>query len=171
MRVIEVVQFREDWAELFEKEKRLIVSKLPLEGIGIHHIGSTSVRGLAAKPIIDILLEVEDVVKLDGYVDIFKSIDYECLGEFGIPGRRYYQKGREKRTHHIHAFERESTNAIRHIAFKEYLKAHNSVSREYAELKKEIARSCNNDIQKYCDGKADFVKKYEKLAVCWWETA
>lgn len=171
MRVIEVVQFRDDWAELFEKEKELIVSRLPLEGIGIHHIGSTSVRGLAAKPIIDILLEVEDVVKLDGYVDIFKSIDYDCLGEFGIPGRRYYQKGRDKRTHHIHAFERESPNAIRHIAFKEYLKAHKSVSKEYAELKMEIARSCNNDIGKYCDGKADFVQKYEKLAVSWWSAA
>ena len=169
MRVIEVVQFREDWAELFEKEKELIVSRLALKGIAIHHIGSTSVRGLAAKPIIDILLEVEDVVMLDEFGEIFKSLDYECMGEFGIPGRRYYQKGGDKRTHQMHAFERESPNAIRHIAFKEYLKAHEDVSKKYAELKKEVARSCNNDIEKYYDGKAEFVTKYEKLAVKWWK--
>ena len=171
MRAIEVVQFREDWAEIFEKEKELIVASLPLKSIVVHHIGSTSVRGLAAKPVIDILIEVEDVVRLDGYGEIFKSLDYECLGEFGIPGRRYYQKGGEKRSHHIHAFKRESPDAIRHIAFKEYLKAHESVANEYAELKMKVARSCNNDILKYCAGKADFVNKYEKLAVQWMRNA
>lgn len=108
MRIIEVVDYNEDWPRLFEIEKQLITSSLPIENIGVHHIGSTAVSGLAAKPIIDILLEVVEIEVLDSYNEVFESIGYECKGEFGISGRRYYQKGESKRSHQVHAFRKNS---------------------------------------------------------------
>jgi GrpB-like predicted nucleotidyltransferase (UPF0157 family) len=171
MRIIEVVEYNEDWPRLFEIEQQLIISRLPIKNLWIHHIGSTAVSGLAAKPIIDILLEVEEIELLDGCNEIFESIGYICKGEFGISGRRYFQKGESKRSHQIHAFSKNSENAIRHLAFKEYLIAHPAVAKEYAELKLDVANNCNNDIRAYCDGKDEFVRTHEKYAVEWHKNA
>ncbi|KZN14895.1 GrpB family protein [Marinomonas sp. TW1] len=171
MRIIEVVEYNDDWPRLFEIEKQLILSSLPIKKLWVHHIGSTAVSGLAAKPIIDILLEVEEIEALDGCNELFESIGYECKGEFGISGRRYFQKGGYKRSHQIHAFGKDSENSIRHLAFKEYLIAHPAVAEEYAELKLDVAKHCNNDIGAYCDGKDEFVTTHEKHAVEWYKNA
>ena len=171
MRTIEVVEYNDNWPSLFEMEKKLIISSLPLETIWIHHIGSTAVNGLAAKPIIDILLEVEGIEFLDRFNEVFESIGYECKGEFGILGRRYFQKGGDSRSHQIHAFKKNSDNAIRHLAFKEYLIAHPEVAKSYEDLKLDVAKKCNNDIGAYCDGKNEFIKTYEQHAVAWYKNA
>ncbi len=171
MRIIEVVEYNDDWPRLFEIESKLIISSLPIKNLWVHHIGSTAVSGLAAKPIIDILLEVEEIDVLDRYNEIFESIGYECKGEFGISGRRYFQKGGSKRSHQIHAFSKKSENAIRHLAFKGYLIAHPEVAKSYEDLKLDVAKNCNNDIGAYCDGKNEFVKTYERHAVAWYKNA
>lgn len=170
-RRIEVVPYDPLWPQMFSEERDLLLSRLPIPIAGVHHIGSTSVQGLEAKPIIDILMEAADVHDLDRYSHCFESLGYECKGEFGIVGRRYYQKGGDNRTHQIHAFKTGSENVVRHIAFREYLVAQPAVAREYGSLKKKIALSCTNDIGVYCDGKADFVAKHEKLALEWWGNA
>lgn len=171
IRRIEIVPYDPIWPRLFSEERELLLSRLPTPIAGVHHIGSTSVQGLDAKPIIDILIEVADVQELDQYSQCFESLGYECKGEFGISGRRYYQKGGDNRTHQIHAFGTASENIVRHIAFREYLAAHPAVARVYGALKKEVAVSCNNDIGLYCDGKEDFIVKHEKLALKWWRNA
>jgi GrpB-like predicted nucleotidyltransferase (UPF0157 family) len=102
----------------------------------IHHVGSTAVPGLAAKPIIDILIEVTGLEALDALHEDMKVIGYKPKGEFGIPGRRYYQKGGKQRTHQIHAFVTGDFNVTRHIAFRDYLRANSDVAREYGEVKK-----------------------------------
>ncbi|MFY0666310.1 MAG: GrpB family protein [Natronospirillum sp.] len=167
-RRIEVVPYDAAWPRIFDEEREKILDRLSIEVLGIHHIGSTAVEGLEAKPVIDILIEVADIQTLDNQDAYFESLGYECKGEYGIAGRRYYQKGGSNRTHHIHAFGFGSDNAIRHLAFKEYLKAHPSVAQDYGALKMEVAASCNDDIGVYCNGKADFVEKHEKLALTWW---
>lgn len=167
MRKIEVVAHSKNWIKIFEAEKRLIVQSIPIGDLCVHHIGSTSVSGLAAKPIIDILLEVSNVEMLDQFNKQFESIGYECKGEFGISGRRYFQKGGDNRSHQIHAFSRGSADATRHLAFKDYLIAHKGIAEEYAALKYRAAEGCNNDINTYCDLKNDFVAYHEKLAVKW----
>ena len=93
------------------------------------------------------------------------------MGEFGILGRRYFRKGKEKRTHQIHAFEKQSHAAIRHIAFKEYLKHFPLVAKEYGLLKMLVAKECQGDMQKYCDGKDSFIKEHEAKAVSWFKRA
>ena len=165
MRKVEVVQYNPSWPVLFEKERKLLQDILGDIPVAIHHIGSTSVPGLAAKPIIDILMEVASVAALDGFNDELRAAGYEPKGEFGIPGRRYFKKGGDDRTHHIHAFASGDFNLIRHLAFRDYLRTHSEVAAEYAELKKTIAATCNNDIYRYCEDKDEYVKRIEARAV------
>lgn len=134
-----------------------------------HHIGSTAVPGLMAKPIIDIILEVKDVNELDCQRSKFAKLKYEVMGEFGIRGRRYYRKGGDLRTHQIHAFKKGDQNIVRHLAFREYLIEHKEVAQDYGRLKLEIAKRCNNDIEEYCDGKDEFIKNHESIAIKWYK--
>jgi GrpB-like predicted nucleotidyltransferase (UPF0157 family) len=167
MRIITVVPYNEEWPHDFEMEKLLILNSVSANIFAIHHIGSTSVKGLAAKPIIDILLEIDNVEKLDCCESEFEKIGYECKGEFGIPGRRHFQKGGNERSHQIHAFEQHSFDSKRHIAFRDYLTAHKEIAEEYEQLKFRSAKECNNDIEVYYTSKNDFVVYHEKLALEW----
>ncbi|WP_299022791.1 GrpB family protein [uncultured Photobacterium sp.] len=157
-RIIEVVSYDPKWAELFELESRAISDVVGQTVVNIHHIGSTSVTGLAAKPIIDILLEVTDLHSLDVLSSGLISLGYESKGEFGIAGRRFFQKGGNNRTHHLHAFKVGDSNVVRHIAFRDYLIAHPDIATEYGRLKTKVALGCNNDPDSYCSGKNDFIK-------------
>lgn len=165
--IVEVVPYNLGWPKAFQQEKQHLTKLLGGLVLELHHIGSTSVAGLYAKPIIDMILEVDSLAQLDEVSDMFERLGYEVMGEFGIEGRRYYRKGGNNRTHQIHAFERGDANINRHLAFRDYLVAHPEVKLEYQNLKVELARDCNHDIDKYCDGKDDFVKLHEKKALAW----
>lgn len=164
-RKIEVVKYNPAWPKRFDTERKRLRRTLGEVAKRIHHMGSTAVPGLAAKPIIDILVEVTDLDALDRLNSAMEAIGYEPKGEFGIPGRRHFQKGGNRRTHHIHAFKRGDFNVLRYIAFRDYLRSHPEVSHEYGELKKRIAKACEDDIDRYCSGKEDYVKELEKKAL------
>jgi GrpB-like predicted nucleotidyltransferase (UPF0157 family) len=168
MQKVEVVDYQKGWIEMYYAEAAALKNATGFLNPDIHHIGSTSVSGLSAKPIIDILIEVDDVGCLDDHAKCLEAIGYHGRGENGIPGRRYFEKGGDNRTHQIHAFNRGSSGAMRHLAFRDYLSSHPRVAHEYALLKKQAAETCNNDIDRYCDGKARFVKKHEKIAIEWY---
>ena len=165
---VEVVESNPSWPDEFNSEKLKLKEALGDLVFKIHHIGSTSIPGLAAKPIIDIILEVNSLDALDKRTSLMTSLGYEAKGEFGIVGRRYFTKGGSSRSHQIHAFETANENVTRHIAFRDYLKSHPEVMLEYADLKKKLARECNDDIDVYCDGKDEFVKFNESKAVTWY---
>jgi GrpB-like predicted nucleotidyltransferase (UPF0157 family) len=168
MQKVEVIDYQKSWIDVFNAEAEMLKNSIGFLNPGVHHIGSTSVSGLSAKPIIDILVEVDDVGFLDDHIKKLEAIGYHGRGENGIPGRRYFEKGGDNRTHQIHAFKRGSFGVMRHLAFRDYLSSHQQVAREYALLKKQVAKTCNNDIDRYCDGKARFIKRHEKLAVVWY---
>ena len=92
MRKIVVVDYHPEWAEAFEREAARIAEVLGENMVAIHHIGSTSVPGLCAKPIIDIMPVVRDIGAVDGCNAGFVALGYTPMGEFGIPGRRYFHK-------------------------------------------------------------------------------
>ena len=165
LRIVEVVEYNSSWPALFDAECTLLRHALEGVAIAIHHIGSTAVPGLAAKPIVDMLMEVTDLQALDAMEDRMLSLGYIPQGEFGIPGRRYFQKGGDKRTHHLHAFAAGDSNLVRHLALRDYLRAHPEAAADYGNLKKAIARTCENDLGRYCDGKDAFVKRLEAIAV------
>ncbi|HDG1728572.1 TPA: GrpB family protein [Vibrio cholerae] len=164
---VEVVDYNPDWSNQFENEKQALVNALGSAIEGIHHIGSTSVNGLAAKPIIDIIIECSSLSELDAQTSKFESLGYEAMGEFGISGRRYYRKGGDDRTHQIHAFVRGDNHVYRHLVFRDYLAAHPEVLESYAQLKRKVAAQCNHDIEIYCDGKDSFIKEHEAKALEW----
>lgn len=168
MQHIVVTPFQSQWKEQYETEARAVRALLGEELIAIHHIGSTAVEGLAAKPIIDILAVVRNLENAEAYDSRFEELGYECMGEYGIPGRRYFRKGGEERTHQIHMFAESSREDIcRHLAVRDYLRAHRSEADAYGKLKIELAKQFPYDIDGYCDGKDAFVKNLEKKALRW----
>ncbi len=127
-------------------------------------------RGLPAKPIIDIMPVVKDISLVDAHNPEFRALGCDCRGEFGIPGRRFYAKGGDHRTHHIHIFEKSSEADIkRHLAVRDYLRSHPYTAREYAELKKNLAARYPHDNDGYCDGKDAYMKELEQKALKWQE--
>ena len=122
---VTVVAYDPSWIVEYEKEAKRISGILGENVVEIYHIGSTSVPGLAAKPIIDIMPVVKSLERVDAVSEEFESIGYEYLGEFGMTGRRYLRKGGDERTHQVHIFQREDQKNIRrHLAFRDYLRVH-----------------------------------------------
>ena len=163
---ITVVNYDPEWPSKYVRERDYITEILKDNCIAVYHIGSTSVPGLAAKPIIDIMAVVRSLEEVDTVADKFAEIGYEYLGEFGIKGRRYLRKGGEERTHQIHIFQADDWNNIgRHLAFRDYMRTHEKERNEYAKIKKDLAQEFPYDIDGYCDGKENFVREAEKRAL------
>lgn len=163
---ITVVNYNSEWPLKYAKERDYITEILKDNCISIYHIGSTSVPGLAAKPIIDIMAVVRSLERVDTVAEKFSDIGYEYLGEFGIKGRRYLRKGGDERTHQIHIFQADDWNNIgRHLAFRDYMRTHEKEREEYAKIKIEFAKKFPYDIDGYCDGKENFVREMEELAL------
>lgn len=167
---VEVVAYDSNWIKLYNEEKGKINSIIENELIHIYHIGSTSVPNMKSKPIIDIMVVVRCIGKMDEFNHQFEELGYECMGEYGITGRRYFRKGINPRTHHIHIFEETNEDDIvRHLAVREYLCEYRGIATEYAQLKSKLALQFPSDIEGYCDGKDSFVKEMEKKAVEWYK--
>lgn len=164
---VQVVPYRARWATAFADESASLRSALGELVIQLHHIGSTAVPGLAAKPVIDMILEVNALEILDSRTSLLEELGYEAMGEFGIAGRRYFRKGGDQRTHQIHAFQTGDANILRHLAFRDYLRAHPSVRNDYAGLKIKVASECEGSLEKYCDGKDSFIQVQERKALEW----
>ncbi len=168
MRPIEVVPYNPAWPEMFNREAELIRQLLGEELISLHHIGSTSIPGTAAKPIIDILAEVRDINAIDARNEVLGREGYTARGEYGIPGRRYFFKGNgEVHTCHLHVFGSGNPELKRHIVFRNYMRSHPEAAKEYASLKSKLARLYPNDIDAYCDGKDAFIKEIDRRAIEW----
>ncbi|ARF16242.1 GrpB family protein [Sporosarcina ureae] len=168
---VEVVEYDNKWPELFKNESQKIAKIFKEELVHIHHIGSTSVEGLPAKPIVDIMPVVKSIENVDAFTMAMNKIGYEALGEFGIAGRRYFRKGENLRTHQIHVFQQDNHHDIdRHLAVRDYLRAHREECKLYGDLKKKLAVAFPDDIESYIDGKNSFVKEMERKALCWYKT-
>jgi GrpB-like predicted nucleotidyltransferase (UPF0157 family) len=168
MRKVTVSPYSEQWTVMFAEEAEVLRGIFGPEIVAIHHIGSTSVPGLAAKPIIDILPVVRDIGRIDAYNAKMAAAGYEPKGENGIPGRRYFQKGGDQRTHHVHVFQAGSPEIERHLAFRDYLKAHPDEAKAYGELKARLAERYPYDIESYIKGKEQRVREIERRAVRWY---
>jgi GrpB-like predicted nucleotidyltransferase (UPF0157 family) len=165
--VVEVVDYDPIWQKNFEAEKQLLLDAIGQNAVIIEHMGSTAVKGLPSKPVIDILVEVTSILDLEISSKKIQALGYIVKGENGITGRRYFQKGGNQRSHHVHAFKTGDLNLIRHRAFKEYLIAHPMIATEYGEIKTNSVLNCDNNIKIYMELKNKFIQKYEKLAVAW----
>lgn len=169
MRKVEVVPHNPRWRNAFEAEAKHIGAALGENVAAVHHIGSTAIPDIYAKPVIDLLVEVRDITKVDEQSSVMKSLGYEVMGEFGIPGRRYFRKETPEgvRTHQIHTFENGSAQVKRHLAFRDYLIAHPEDAGKYSELKRKLAEHHPQSMDDYMDGKDGFIKEMDRRAARW----
>lgn len=174
MKTVKVVPYVPEWRDAFEVESTSIAGALGDNVVDVHHIGSTAIPGIYAKPIIDVLVEVKDLVKVDAQNLAMQAIGYDAKGEYGIPQRRYFRKnssdknGSEgRRTHHLHIYEVGSHQVARHLAFRDYMIAHPETAQKYSGLKRKLAREHSTNRAKYIDGKDGFIKAIDRKALQW----
>ncbi|GGB54163.1 hypothetical protein GCM10011316_27750 [Roseibium aquae] len=167
---VELTEYSREWAQQFEEEAVRVAGVLGGNLTSLHHIGSTAVPGLLAKPIIDLLAEVVSLEACDAATAGMQLLGYEAMGTFGIAERRYFRKfnAERRRTHHLHVFVAGSDHAIRHLAFRDYLIAHPEKAAEYVALKRKLSRIDGGDWDSYVSGKDRFVQNMERLAVDWY---
>lgn len=136
--------------------------------VAVHHIGSTSVPGLAAKPIIDLMPLVGDLGALDARCADIVALGYAWHGEYGIPGRRFCTlDAAGTRRAHLHFFEPGSPHVARHLAFRDYLRAHPGIAAAYAREKRHAARLHPDNSHAYNDEKDAWVRAAEAEALHW----
>jgi GrpB-like predicted nucleotidyltransferase (UPF0157 family) len=171
-REVRVVPYDSDWPDLYQLELDRIRNILEKEIVAAHHIGSTSIPGMFAKPIIDILLEVKDIERMDDYNNEMIELGYEPRGELGIVGRRYFSREEPKdvRTHHVHSYQSDNIELVRHLAFRDYMRAHPKDVKVYSELKLVLARRFQWDIDGYINGKHLYMERMEKVALEWYQS-
>ncbi len=147
-----------DWPRLFEAERARLQAAIGWYVLDIQHIGSTSVPGLAAKPILDIGVAVTNFEAAAVCIESLVALGYEYLGELGIPRRHYFVKG-APRTHHLHMNEITSDDWQRTIAFRDYLRRHPEAAQEYADLKHALTVCFPEDREAYTNAKSGFIAR------------
>ncbi|MDF2859151.1 MAG: hypothetical protein K0Q87_5002 [Neobacillus sp.] len=168
MRKTKIAPWTEEWSKEYSREEQLLKGIFKEELVDIFHIGSTSVPAIGyAKPIIDILLVAKDIEKVDSFNKILENEGYKPKGENGIPGRRYFPKGQENRTHHLHIYQIGNENIKGHLDFKDYLITHPMEAKKYGELKVGLAKQYPENHYLYQDGKQEFVNELVKKAKKW----
>lgn len=158
------------WAEMAAAETRALKGALGDLLVTVHHIGSTSIPGIKAKPIVDLIPVVTDVETLDTAMARITTLGYECLGEFGLPGRRYCRKtdpATGKRQFQLHCYGEDSPEIARHLAFRDYLRAHPVNAKDYEAEKIRAAALHPDNTLDYNAEKNDWIKATEIVALKW----
>lgn len=170
MRKVEVLPHQVEWSNMFRDENRKITNVFEKEILNVFHIGSTAIPNIKAKPVIDIMVEVINIENVDNFNNDMKQLGYEALGENGIPNRRFFKKGGDNRTHHVHIFEQGNEEISRHLRFRDYMIAHPEEAMKYSQLKEYLAEKFPNNIEKYIEGKNNYIKEIDNKAEKWSRT-
>jgi GrpB-like predicted nucleotidyltransferase (UPF0157 family) len=153
-----VVPYDNRWAQLFDEAAAELRAAIGAHIIDVHHVGSTAIPGLAAKPVLDLLVTVPDFERARSLVPMLATLGYEFRPQEEIPDRHYFRRLRgTTRTHHLSLAEPDSQHHRVTIAFRDALRRNSMLAREYAALKLELAARFPRDRLAYLDGKTEFV--------------
>lgn len=156
--VVEVVPYDARWRDEFAKTERELREALGPSVLAVHHVGSTAVPALCAKPVLDVLASVADFERAVDLVPRIESLGYEYRPDEDIPDRHYFRRRRGMAsTHHLSLAEPTSTHHRVTIAFRDALRADAALAKRYCELKLELARRFPRDRGSYIAGKTAFV--------------
>jgi len=170
VRIIELEMYNPDWPAQYEREASQIVTIFGEQLISIHHIGSTSIPGIKAKPVIDIMVVVQDIEQVERFNQPMIHLGYTPRGEYGIPGRRYFPKiTGDVHSHHVHVYGPGHKDIKRLLNFRDYLRVHPGNALAYSQLKEKLAQKFRYDSVGYTEAKTDFIKKIDLLAAQWRE--
>ncbi len=166
MKII-IEEYCSQWPEMFFEQRKCLLGKFDLNQIVIEHIGSTAIPGLAAKPIIDIMVGLIDFSKVGSLVSKCVELGYNYFPQYEdvMPDRRFFKKTNEMdvATHHIHMVPLGGEFWDRHLLFRDYLRCHPDIAADYGALKKDLAKREWNDRNEYSDAKTEFIKQVEML--------
>ena len=167
---VELVPPSDDWTRLAAEESARLGTALGSLLVAVHHIGSTAIPGIMAKPIIDLLPIVQSVEKLEARGPALRSLGYRWHGEFGLAGRRYCTRNDPKtgkRAVQCHFYAEGDPSIARHLSFRDYLVAHPAAAREYEAVKCRAAAQHSGDVFDYNDAKDAWIKTTEASALAW----
>ncbi|MGB7806843.1 MAG: GrpB family protein [Actinomycetota bacterium] len=155
--------YDEGWPDRFAQEADRIVAAIPEGTVArIDHVGSTSVPGLAAKPIIDIQLSLVSMVPRSAFVDPLVALGYDWTLDPWDDQHEYFSRSEgDDQVVHIHACEAGSDWERRHLAFRDVLRSDPDAAATYEALKRRLAADHSQDIMAYVDGKTGFVREIE----------
>ncbi len=156
------------WPAMFAEERALLQSSIDEWAVAIEHVGSTAIPGIAAKPVIDIGVALNQFTDALYCITPLVETGWVCMGEFGIPGRIFFRKVTDApqpgqspngvgRTHQIHMYARDHEQFINHLALRDYLRADADARQEYEDLKRRLAEE-HSDVEAYADSKTIFVR-------------
>lgn len=165
---VDLVAHDPQWAALARAEAERISAAAGSCVVAVHHIGSTSIPGIHAKPVLDLLPVVRDLDAFDACRPAIEALGYEWWGEYGLPGRRYCTKSDPQsgqRLAQAHCYLEGSPEVIRHLAFRDYLRANADTAAEYDRLKQACRDAHPDDSHAYSDCKDGWIKRIEAQAL------
>lgn len=155
MRRVTIRDYEPAWAATFDAESHKVREALGATVLRIEHIGSTAVPGLAAKPTVDLMVEMDPLIIDPSHVDAMGNIDYEYRGEHGIEGRHYFTRT----GFHVHVVAPGSGHSRDYTDFRDFLLANPAVAEEYASLKRRLAIQFRYEPDGYTQAKAPFIAR------------
>lgn len=167
-RQVVVLPYDRQWEQDFLQIKEELQDALGNLALRIEHVGSTSVEGLSAKPIIDIDVVIKDDSVFDDVVSALGAIGYRHEGNLGIKDREAfdYDDKAHLQKHHLYVCPQDSAELTRHLAFRDHLRSNPEAVREYSRIKEEGAALFPYDVEKYIRHKSPFIEKiYREIGV------
>jgi GrpB-like predicted nucleotidyltransferase (UPF0157 family) len=162
---VKLFSYNPVWKELYKKEEKLLRSAIGKYVLDIQHVGSTSVPGANAKPIIDIAVGVKNLKDGEKRIKPLKQLGYEYKHDAGIKGRHFFAKGKKRnRTYYIHIIKLNGRFWKNLIVFRDYLRKHKRAVKEYNKLKEKLARKYKDDRDTYTTKKDSFIRGIIKKA-------
>lgn len=159
-----LVPHRKEWAGLFGETKAVLAGLLGENALRIHHVGSTSIPGILAKPILDIAVVLRQLDAIDA--SAMERAGYEERGEQGVPGRNLFvmrsPEGLSLR--HVHCYGENNENLRDVLAFRDYLRSHPEAAGEYSRLKLSLYGRYADDRTAYTENKTAFIRRILALA-------
>jgi len=167
-RAIRIVDYDSGWPSAASRELARIRKAVGPAAVRLEHVGSTSVPGLAAKPILDLQLSVASIAPTAAYADPLEDLGYLFAPDPGSPDLHFFGKPAERpRSHHVHVCEAGSEHEFRHLAVRDFLRTHSAEVASYAALKRAIAARHPQDRLAYIDAKEEYLTSLEARAVAW----
>lgn len=154
---IQVVNYVPEWPNLFQRIRERIWPSICDFTIAIEHVGSTSVPGLAAKPVLDIDLVIPSRNEIQLAVTRLSNLGYAHRGDLGIEDREAFAAPKDGPAHHLYVCPSESVALLNHLTLRDHLRVHPSDVEAYSALKKQLAEQCSGDLNSYVEGKTNFI--------------
>lgn len=154
---VQVVAYDPEWPRTFDLIHAAVWPAVQHAAIALEHVGSTSVPGLRAKPVIDACIVGASRRDIPHIVKALARIGYVHRGELGVPDREAFQHPESLPRHHLYASHRGSLSLKNHLGLRDYLRAHPEAAKEYGNLKTTLANRFRDDIDAYIAGKTEFI--------------